>query len=205
MTANSVAPPKKIGEILAVPFANRSDGQKKTLPTHYRTFAPELADARKERARPEGANQTTGKGVPDIAHLCASGQAAHRAHPAARQLAGRLRASGQPTVPARLNLANLEGRSSRSDLADWVVSKKNPLTARVMVNDCGRCVSDGDWLRRGRLWRAGHAAYAPELLDWLAADFMDHGWDIKRTLKLLVISGRIASRPPRPETMDPIR
>ena len=50
MTANSVAPPKKIGEILAVPFANRSDEQKKTLATHYRTFAPELADARKELA-----------------------------------------------------------------------------------------------------------------------------------------------------------
>ena len=47
-TADSAAPPKKIGEILAVPLAKRSDEQKKTLAAHYRTFAPELAAARKE-------------------------------------------------------------------------------------------------------------------------------------------------------------
>ena len=40
----------------------------------------------------------------------------------------------QPTVPARLKLADTESRAKRSDLADWVVSKDNPLTARVMTN-----------------------------------------------------------------------
>ena len=96
----------------------------------------------------------------------------------------------QPIVPARFKFAESEGRAKRSDLADWVVSKDNPLTARVMVNRLwALCFGRGLAMPLDDFGAQGTPPTHPELLDWLAADFMDHGWDIKRTLKLLVTSG----------------
>ena len=190
VSADSAAPPKKIGDILAIPLAKRSDGQKKTLAAHHRAFAPELAATRKELAglkervkRLEKAFPTSLISVrlakPRTVRILPRGNWQDDSGPVV-----------QPTVPARLNLANLEGRASRSDLADWVVSKENPLTARVMVNRLwALCFGRGLATPLDDFGAQGTPPTHPGLLDWLAADFMDHGWDIKRTIKLLVTSG----------------
>ena len=189
-TADSAAPPKKIGEILAVPLAKRSDEQKKTLAAHYRTFAPELAAARKELVdlkerikRLEKAFPTSlvsvRLGKPRTVRILPRGNWQDESGPEV-----------QPTVPARLKLADTESRTKRSDLADWVVSKDNPLTARVMVNRLwALCFGRGLAMPLDDFGAQGTPPTHPELLDWLAADLMDHGWDIKRTMKLLVTSG----------------
>ncbi|MCH2384844.1 MAG: PSD1 and planctomycete cytochrome C domain-containing protein [Pedosphaera sp.] len=189
-TADSAAPPKKIGEILAVPLAKRSDEQKKTLAAHYRTFAPELAAARKELVdlkerikRLEKAFPTSLVSVrlakPRTVRILPRGNWQDESGPEV-----------QPTVPARLKLADTESRAKRSDLADWVVSKDNPLTARVMVNRLwALCFGRGLAMPLDDFGAQGTPPTHPELLDWLAADLMDHGWDIKRTMKLLVTSG----------------
>ena len=189
-TADSAAPPKKIGEILAVPLAKRSDEQKKTLAAHYRTFAPELAAARKELVdlkerikRLEKAFPTSlvsvRLGKPRTVRILPRGNWQDESGPEV-----------QPTVPARLKLADTESRAKRSDLADWVVSKDNPLTARVMVNRLwALCFGRGLAMPLDDFGAQGTPPTHPELLDWLAADLMDHGWDIKRTMKLLVTSG----------------
>ena len=74
-------------------------------------------------------------------------------------------------------------------LAEWLFNKKNPLAARVFVNQTwqeffgkGIVKSSGDFGSQGDL--PSHF----ELLDWLSVDFMDHGWDIKRLVKQLVMS-----------------
>ena len=189
-TADPAAPPKKIGEILAVPLAKRSDEQKKTLAAHYRTFAPELAAARKELVdlkerikRLEKAYPTSLVSVrlpkPRTVRILPRGNWQDESGPEV-----------QPTVPARLKLADTESRTKRSDLADWVVSKDNPLTARVMVNRLwALCFGRGLAMPLDDFGAQGTPPTHPELLDWLAADLMDHGWDIKRTMKLLVTSG----------------
>ncbi len=92
--------------------------------------------------------------------------------------------------PAKIPERKLPGSSGkRRALAAWITSESNPLTARVMVNRLwqyhfGRGIvpSSNDF---GKL---GEAPTHPELLDWMAAEFMKGGWRIKRMHKLLMLS-----------------
>src|SRR5207244_4989485 len=99
-------------------------------------------------------------------------------------------------LPHYLPQPKIEGRSepdgrqlSRLDLAQWLVSRDNPLTARVFLN---------------RLWKQffgiglskvlddigtqGEPPVNPALLDWLACEFMDSGWDMKHMVRCIVTS-----------------
>ncbi len=97
----------------------------------------------------------------------------------------------EPAVPHFLprQAAAKEGRLTRLDLARWLTAPDNPLTARVFMN---------------RLWKQlfgmgissqvedvaaqGEWPVHPELLDWLALEFRDNGWNVKQMVKLLVMS-----------------
>jgi hypothetical protein len=111
-----------------------------------------------------------------------------------------------PAPPHFLPQAGVGGlnRSTRLDLARWLVSRENPLTARTFVN---------------RLWKQyfgaglsgvvddlgaqGEWPTHPELLDWLAVEFHESGWDVKHMVKLIVMSATYRQTAgPRPDLKD---
>ena len=82
-----------------------------------------------------------------------------------------------------------EKRLTRLDLAQWIVSKENPITARAVMNrlwqqffGVGLSAAVDDLGSQGEL--PSH----PELLDWLASEFRDSGWDLKHMIRLIVTS-----------------
>ncbi len=103
-----------------------------------------------------------------------------------------------PAIPAFLGKLDTGGeRATRLDLANWLVSRENPLTARVFVNRTWREFF-GTGLSRvlDDLGSQGEWPTHPELLDWMAAEFMQpewhaegtHPWDVKHLIRTIVLS-----------------
>ena len=92
-------------------------------------------------------------------------------------------------TPAILSNLPTDAPRNRLGLAKWLISKENPLTARVQVNRLwmmlfgkGLVATQEDFGNQGNL--PSH----PELLDYLAVDFMENGWDMKAFLKKILLS-----------------
>lgn len=176
--------PAEIENLLVTPRAQWTAEQRDTVKRFYLSVAPELADAHKQIA-------DLRKSMPKF--------------PTTQILQERLeprltrkfhrgeflnpREEVTAAVLAVLPPLRPEAPKNRLTLAQWIVSEDNPLTARVMVNRLwqtyfgrGIVASAEDFGARG------DAPTHPELLDWLAVEFMRRGWDIKDMTRMLVTS-----------------
>ena len=180
--------PQKIRDLLALTSAARTEEQRKELAIHYRGIAPALDATRKQMAGLEEQKKKKIDAIPSCL-VSVSGPAREvRVHGRGNWMndSGPLMT---PAIPEVLGKLAASQRATRLDLANWLVSRENPVTARVTVN---------------RIWHLffaagisktlydsgsqGESPTHPELLDWLASEFIRSGWDVKHLVRLMVTS-----------------
>lgn len=180
--------------ILATDATTRTDEQKTKLAAYFRTVAPQLQPVRDQLAAIEAAKKAfeaalprtmmTRISAPKIVRLLNRGNWMDESGP-----------EMQPAVPTFLGTvipndqADPAHRPDRLDLARWIVRRDNPLTARTMVNRLWKLYfGQGLAMPLDDLGRQGALPTHPKLLDWMAADFMDSGWNVKQLIRTLVMS-----------------
>ena len=182
------------------------DAERQALAKHYRSIAPALADSRTRLASQKKAKEELDKQIPLT--LITQTQNPREIRVLAR--GNWMDDSGAvvtPAVPHFLTQLSKGQRASRLDLAQWFVNKDNPLVARVFVNRLWKqffgtgIVKSGDDFGSQGTWPSH-----PELLDWLAVEFQESGWDIQHIIRLIVSSDayrRTSQSTPKLTEADP--
>jgi len=95
----------------------------------------------------------------------------------------------EPGLPAALPPLPAGAPNNRLGFAQWLVDKRNPLTARVTVNRFWQSLFGTGLVKTAEdFGQQGEWPSHPELLDWLAVDFVESGWDVKALLKKIMMS-----------------
>lgn len=104
-------------------------------------------------------------------------------------MAGDYTRRGPDVMPATLSALPAKVGNTRLDLAKWIVSPENPLTSRVAVNHIwSKLFGTGLVRTPDDFGTSGESPSHPELLDWLATEFMRNGWSRKQLIKLILMS-----------------
>lgn len=191
-STNAVADPipANVREIFKVPREKRSDAQIAAVFSHWRTTVPEFKETNEKiealwKQWPEGAPSSTlvarrGAGPEDqlrTAHIFKRGD---WLKPGKEVSFG---------VPAFLHPLPPNADGSRLTLAKWLVDKKSPTTARSLVNRVWQTYFGNGLVNTPEDFgmRCEEPSH-PELLDWLACEFVDKGWSVKSLHRLIVKS-----------------
>ena len=179
-------PPKEIADALKVIPANRTKAQIDALEKKFgadKPYAAKLA----ELGKTVEARESIRRSIPRVM-VMEDMPKPRDSFVYEKGLYNKPGAKVTPIVPAVLPPLKAD-KPDRLALANWLVSKEHPLTARVAVNrlwqqffGTGLVKTSNDFGVQGE--RPSH----PELLDWLAVEFVESGWDIKRIVKLIVLS-----------------
>jgi hypothetical protein len=184
--ANAVADPVPQGvrDILAIPPAQRSPAQVAAVFSYWRTTVPEFREANAQiegwwKKHPEGASQFAlqARGEPRETHMLTRGDFLKPGK------------TVSPGVPAFLHPLSPGAPPTRLTFARWLVDRNSPTTARAIVNRVWQAYfGTGIVSTSEDLGSQSEAPSYPELLDWLAVEFMDRGWSLKTLHRLIVTS-----------------
>ncbi|HIL70366.1 MAG TPA: DUF1553 domain-containing protein, partial [Verrucomicrobia bacterium] len=179
--------PARILSLLVRGPSSLSDSERKTLKSAFLDVTSELAEARKqiEKLRKQLPEFPTTMVMlerppdnPRLTHLRHRGE-----YLSPREVVS----SGIPSVFVHADSGNLP--TNRLELARWLASRKNPLAARVTVNRAWRAFFGAGLVRTsGDFGTQSDPPTHPELLDWLACEFMDQDWSLKKLHRLIVSS-----------------
>lgn len=182
--------PADIQRIILIAENERSEKDQTTLTSHFRNTHPDLAVPREAISNSEKTLKQLTDSAPKTLMTKVAAPRLTRILPRGNWQDD----SGeevQPAVPEFMQPLDVDGRrANRLDLADWMIDTNNPLTARVFVNRLWKILF-GNGLAQplDDIGSQGSRPIHPELLDWLAIEFMESGWDVKHMVKLLVASG----------------
>jgi hypothetical protein len=175
--------------------ADRSDAEKKRVLEYFTWADPAFQTETVQLANLQAGRDLFEAGIPRVMYT-------ERMKPRVTRILARgnfLDESGEvvePAIPAFLGTLQTSGRrANRLDLANWLVSDDNPLTARVQVNRLWRqFFGTGISKILEDLGSQGEWPTHPELLDWMAAEFMHpqapgtHAWDTRHIIRTIVTS-----------------
>ena len=186
--------PQPVQDALKPAVDKRNDAQKRAIEEHYLQFVFEktkgqFATINSQLKKLKDSRDTIDKAFPST-FVMADMPATRQTFVHLRGQYNKLGDKVNRNVPAILPpLPKSTNMPTRLDLANWLVDPKHPLTARVAVNrywqqffGVGLVKTSGDFGSQGE--PPSH----PELLDALAASFVENGWDIKKLVKLFVTS-----------------
>ncbi|MHB8521176.1 MAG: DUF1553 domain-containing protein [Limisphaerales bacterium] len=180
--------PQNIKEILATKSGERTEKQREELAKYVRDFAPSLAKVNEQLKKlHQELDGIKPVALPVMRELAADKRrVTHLLHKGNFLDPGE---TVEPGVPAAFNPFPAGAPHNRLGLAEWLISRDNPLTARVAVNRLWARLFDGGIVETEEdFGTQGSLPTHRELLDWLAVAFMDRGWDTKAMLKLMVMS-----------------
>lgn len=205
--------PEKIATILKAPAGERTPAQQEQLLDHFsrtdhvlKKIVAELdALKKKEPAKPEIVVRVISEHTkePRNTFVLRRGEFLEPIEDAVVQPSGL--ASVHPFKP------RLESTVDRLDLAHWLIAKENPLTPRVIVNHLWRILFGAGIVRTANDFGVrGETPTHPELLDWLAGDFVEpaegKAWSLKRMIKRIVMSStyrQSSAHRPEIDAIDP--
>ncbi len=188
--APNVQYPEEIIKAIILPTEKRTAAQNTKLAAHFRATAPQFAEIRQRISQTETDRVNFEKSV---AHCIVSVHTDNKRTVRILPRGDWQNDTGEivnPELPHYLPRPEDPGRPlTRLDLANWIVSRQNPLTARVFVNRLWKQFF-GTGLSKvlDDLGTQGEPPMYAELLDWLACEFVDSGWDVKHMVRLLVTS-----------------
>ena len=182
--------PARVHEALSIPRERRSPAQMATVFSHWRTTVPEFREVNEQI---DGLWRQWPEGIPTLVLATRTGSG-----PGEEPRPNRIFQRGDWLKPGRevsfgvprfLHPLPAKADGSRLTLARWLTDRRSPTTARVVVNrvwqayfGTGLVETPEDFGLQSP--RPSH----PELLDWLACDFMENGWSLKRLHRQIVSS-----------------
>ena len=180
--------PDAIFAILSVPAEQRNDAQKKELSEYYLSTHTGLAAATQARDEAKKHREQAGKEVTSTMIMRDRSQP-RDTFVLVKGAYDKIADKVGHGVPAVLPPLPADAPVNRLALAKWIVSPEHPLTARVAVNHAWQTFFGIGLVKTAEDFGVqGEKPSHPELLDWLAREFIDSGWNVKHIHRLIVTS-----------------